>query len=309
MVREVYTRYAREVKFTPRGLTRCAVQDRMDLSMSISRTLSILTLCCATALLAQAQGKGKGKAKADPGPPKIQVLIITGINAHDWKGTTPVMRQTLEETGKFDVRVVEEFRGAGPETLAPYDVVLLNHAGRRVWGERTEKAFEDFVASGKGLVIYHFALSGFAGWTEFEKMSGANWRPNNGDHSPRHDWMVNLKDTEHPITKGMKSFMVEKEELYTALAWQPEGTYHVLATAWDDHSLYNGRSGHPIPGPGADSNIMWTTQYGQGKVFVTTLGHDAENVKSLYFKTTLSRGVEWAATGKVTQTIPPELAK
>jgi type 1 glutamine amidotransferase len=102
--------------------------------------------------------------------------------------------------------------------------------------------------------------------------------------------------------------MVEKEELYTALAWQPEGTYHVLATAWDDHSLYNGRSGHPIPGPGEDSNILWTTQYGQGKVFVTTLGHDAENVKSLYFKTTFSRGVEWAATGKVTQAIPPELA-
>ena len=54
---------------------------------------------------------------------------------------------------------------------------------------------------------------------------------------------------------------------------------------------------------------MWTTQYGQGKVFVTTLGHDAENVKNLYFKTTFSRGVEWAATGKVTQAIPPELAK
>jgi type 1 glutamine amidotransferase len=237
----------------------------------------------------------------------LQVLIVTGINAHDWKGTTPTLRQTLEETGKFDVRVVEEFRGATMQTLAPYDLVVLNHAGRRIWGEETEHAFEEFVRSGKGLVIYHFALAGFAGWTEFEKMSGANWRPNNGDHSAKHDWLVNIKDTEHPITKGLKPFMAQKEELYTALAWQPEGNYHVLATAWDDHSLYT-RAGHPIPGPGLDQNIMWTTQYGQGKVFITTLGHDAENVKSQYFKVTFARGAEWATTGKVTQPIPPEMA-
>jgi type 1 glutamine amidotransferase len=229
--------------------------------MFTARNLFTLTLCAAFVLLGQTPdaAKGKGKAKADPGPPKLQALIITGVNAHDWKGTTPTLRQILEDTGKFDVRVVEEFRGAGPETLAPYDLIVLNHAGRRIWGERTEKAFEDHIRSGKGLVLYHFALSGFAGWTEFEKMSGANWRPNNGDHSARHDWMVNLKDTEHPITKGLKSFMVYKEELYAALAWQPEGSYHVLATAYDDHSLYNGRSGHPIPGPGQDQNILWTT--------------------------------------------------
>ena len=30
--------------------------------------------------------------------------------------------------------------------------------------------------SGKGLVIYHFAMAAFDGWTEYEKMSGGNWR-------------------------------------------------------------------------------------------------------------------------------------
>jgi len=277
--------------------------------MAILRILLIFTLCGASALLAQP--KGKGKAKADPGPPKLKVLIITGINAHDWKGTTPTLRATLEETGKFDVRVMEEFRGAGPETLAPYDLVVINHSGGRIWGERGEKAIEDFVASGKGLVLYHFALSGFAGWTEFEKMSGANWRPEDGDHSPRHDWTVNIKDTEHPITKGMKDFPVKAEELYADLRWQPAGTYHVLATAYDDHALYNGRSGkgHVLEGPGQDENILWTTQYGKGRVFVTTLGHDAENVKADYFRVTFARGAEWAATGNVTQPIPAGLAK
>src|ERR1051326_5520553 len=62
-----------------------------------------------------------------PDPSKIQVLIITGQNVHDWRGTTPILKQILEDTKKFEVRVVEEFRGAGPETLANYDLVVVNY--------------------------------------------------------------------------------------------------------------------------------------------------------------------------------------
>ena len=66
-------------------------------------------------------------APAQAPPAKIQVLIVTGQNGHDWRATTPVLRSLLEATGKFEVRVTEEFRGAGPEMLAPYDVVILNY--------------------------------------------------------------------------------------------------------------------------------------------------------------------------------------
>src|ERR1039457_38183 len=60
-------------------------------------------------------------------PAKIQTLIITGQNGHDWRGTTPILRKLLEDTGRFEVRITEEFRGAGPETLAPYDLVIVNY--------------------------------------------------------------------------------------------------------------------------------------------------------------------------------------
>src|SRR5262252_7250885 len=126
-----------------------------------------------------------GLLSAQPSPPpdpsKIQVLIITGQNVHDWRGTTPLLKQILEDTKKFEVRVVEEFRGAGPETLANYDLVVVNYYNRGEkdrWGPRAEKALEDFVRSGKGLVVYHISLGAFDGWTEYEKMSGGNWRPN-----------------------------------------------------------------------------------------------------------------------------------
>ena len=209
------------------------------------------------------------------------------------------------------MRVNEEFRGAGPETLANYDLVVVNYYNRGDkdrWGDRANAALEAFVRSGKGLVLYHLALGAFDGWTEYEKMSGGNWRPNNGHHSARHDFTVDIKDTEHPITRGLKSFRVTTDELYANLRWQPEGSYHVLATAYDDHALYQGKARQPIPGAGIHQPMLWTTQYGSGRVFVTTLGHGPDEVRESGFGTTFARGAEWAATGKVTLPIPPALA-
>src|SRR5688572_22399243 len=96
-------------------------------------------------------------ASAQPSPPpdpnKVQVLILTGQNVHDWRGTTPLLKQTLEATGRFEVRVIEEVRGIGPETLAPYNVLVVNYYNRGAqdrWGERANAAVEEFVRNGKG---------------------------------------------------------------------------------------------------------------------------------------------------------------
>ena len=133
-----------------------------ELSMRAITTLLIL----AAGLFAQAPTQST---------PKIQTLIISGRNAHDWRTVDPLLRKALEDTGRFEVRVMEEFRGAGPETLAPYDLIVLNYSDWRKtglrFGDRADAALLDFVKSGKGLVLYHFSASAFDGWTEFEKLS------------------------------------------------------------------------------------------------------------------------------------------
>src|SRR5690606_33057797 len=57
---------------------------------------------CLTVLLAALPAPGQT-------PPKLQALIITGQNGHDWRAVTPVLRKALEDTGRFEVRVTEEF--------------------------------------------------------------------------------------------------------------------------------------------------------------------------------------------------------
>jgi uncharacterized protein len=270
-----------------------------------------LRVAAATLLCLVSTAAALAQPSPPPDPSKIQVLILTGQNVHDWRGTTPVLKQVLEATGRFEVRVNEEFRGAGPETLAPYDLVVVNYYNRGAqdrWGERANTALQDYVRAGKGLVLYHLSLGAFDGWTDYEKMSGGNWRPNNGHHSARHDFTVDIKDADHPVTRGLKAFPVKQDELYANLRWQPEGTYHVLATAYDDHALYNGRARQPTPGAGIHQPILWTTDYGKGRVFVTTLGHGPDEARGLGFGVTFARGAEWAATGKVTLPIPAEMA-
>jgi hypothetical protein len=54
--------------------------------------------------------------------------------------------------------------------------------------------------------------------------------------------------------------------------------------------------------------MLMAITYGKGRVFHTTLGHDVAAMSSVDFGVVLQRGTEWAATGKVTQKIPPALS-
>ena len=52
--------------------------------------------------------------------------------------------------------------------------------------------------------------------------------------------------------------------------------------------------------------MLMVLTYGKGRIFHTTLGHDDYSCESVGFIISLLRGVEWAATGKVTIPIPDD---
>lgn len=251
---------------------------------------SWLALVAAVAVVALcAVGSGQEQ-------PRIQVLILTGQNNHDWRATTPVLRDILQRCGRFEVRVNEEPRGCGPETFAPYDVLLTNYNGPR-WGERTEQALLDFVRAGKGFVVIHAADNAFGGWDEYDKLIGPAWRAGAG-HTAYHSFVVTIEDPEHPITKGMHDFQHAPDELYQRLTVHPEAQVHVLASAYA--SPDKGGTGKKEP-----QAVVLT--YGQGRCFQLVLGHSVESMKGVGFAALLQRGTEWAATGQVTLPAPTDL--
>ena len=114
--------------------------------------------------------------------PPHKALIVTGQNGHDWKGTTPVLKKLLEDTGLFTVDVAaspakgQDMSGFKPN-FAAYNLVVSNYQGD-AWPEETRKAFVESVQNGGGVVIYHFACAAFADWKEYNEIMGlGGWGP------------------------------------------------------------------------------------------------------------------------------------
>jgi uncharacterized protein len=266
---------------------------------------------------------------AVPVPPgnRERLLIISGENSyeHDWTGVNNLLRRQLLETGRFDVRVIEDFSSATADTLTPYDVVLINYLGRwnytdeheKRWGPVAEKALFDYVRNGGGAVIYHASFNmGSPSWPEFERLAGGTMRPFHGSRrSPPNAFMVHVVDRTHPVTRGMREyFWTLMDDMYTNMQWDKDARIHVLATAHDAAASYAPELAGPkyppdlyapeklaqMSGMNADHPQVWTVEYGSGRVFCISLGHGPDTLQYDGVRGLIARGAEWAATGEVT---------
>lgn len=276
------------------------------------------SLICALALVLTAIPVAAQSAETKS---KIKLLLIDGQNNHAWAKTTPLIKAALEESGLFAIDVattppkgqkLDEFK---PD-FSKYQVVVSNYNGDE-WPEATKKAFEAFVAGGGGFVPVHAANNAFANWAEYNKMIGVggwggrkalpmlrfrdgkvvvdNTPGGRGSHGKKHEFAVETRKADHPIVAGLPAkWMHTADELYGTLGGPAENVT-VLATAF---------SAKETGGTGENEPMLMTIDYGKGRVFHTTLGHDETSMKCVGFVVTLCRGTEWAATGKVTQKVP-----
>ncbi|MCX6873338.1 MAG: ThuA domain-containing protein [Verrucomicrobia bacterium] len=224
---------------------------------------------------------------AEP-PKKIKVLLVTGddVGAHPWYEVSQAIRETLLAASKFDVKVSEDpgiFESAG--TLKNYDVVFLHlyNATLPTLTDAAKQNLLDYVKGGKGLCISHLSSASFKEWSEFRKLCGRYWVMGQSGHGPRSVFKAQIADQEHPITKGLTDFETD-DELYGKL--QGDAPMHVLVSAASDWS----KTVEPL---------AFTLEYGQGRVFHETFGHDGKAIKTPNVSKLIQRGTEWAATGKV----------
>jgi type 1 glutamine amidotransferase len=239
-----------------------------------------------------------------------QVLIITGDHGHQWKQTTPFLKELLTKAGmKVDVTETPA-KDLTTANLAKYDVLFLNYKDTKNggpdtrWSDDNKKAFTEAVESGKGLVVYHHASSAFTGGSgfdaEFEKVIAGGWRKQ-GNHGKRHVFSVTIRNADHPITRGMPAeFQHANDELYQNSVMFPDSV--VLATAYSDKSIDPKNSGKMEP-------VVWVSKFGKGRVCENVLGHDVAAMKDTGFQTLMIRCVEWAARGDVHYPVPSELQK
>lgn len=226
---------------------------------------------------------------------KIQLLILSGSNNHEWQETTPLLKSIMEDSGRFTVKTTNS-----PDTLTyvylkDYDAIISNWNSwpdnDYVWPRETQEGLLRFLEEGGGLVFFHSSTSAFYKWPEFKKISTGAWVEKTW-HSRPGPVKVVIDDQEHPVTKGLSDFHIF-DELWIDAEQNKE--FLVLGSAINTEPSDDEHERQPA---------IFVSGYGSGRIFHTILGHDVRAMKYNGFQILMLRGTEWAATSEVTIKAP-----
>jgi uncharacterized protein len=202
---------------------------------------------------------------------KIKVLLLGG-RGHDWKGFHAVISKVLDKTGDFEVTLSEKLDDLKPENIKNYNVVLFYGSGGDFTNPQQEQGLAEFVKGGGGLAGVHA--------TDAFKKSDVYWRLFGGrftSHGGGKFWM-RIDDKQHPITAPMTDFEINDETYQNQ--YHPEFKLHSL--------------GH-MDRAKEQQSMIWAQDYGKGRVFNTTLGHDKRAFDNPQLQQLVVRGLYWAA--------------
>ena len=226
--------------------------------------------------------------------PKQQRMVLIFTHAAGFRhGSIPVganaVRFLGRETGAFDSLVSDDPAMFEPERLREFDaIVLVNTTGdwllpklekgqqltadakqeREATLQRRRQALLDFVSGGKGLAGFHAASDGHYSWKEFGQLIGGYF-----DGHPWHQKIgVSLTEPKHTLLSAFKGQGFEiTDEIYQFKDPYSRDRLRVLLTV-DNNSIDAGKGKRQD----RDYAIAWIQQYGQGRVFYSSLGHREE---------------------------------
>ena len=204
----------------------------------------------------------------------IQVAVITGSHPFE----VPEFTNFFKSLSGVDcyIQDLDNFGADMSGVRTDYDVVLFyNMHGQPPADQATRRSIERLGETGQGLFLLHHAILGFADWHIWSEIVGIQ---NRGfTYHPGEKVTVEIKDTEHPITKGLSSWTMLDETYRMADAG--EGSHILLGTS------------HPK----SLKTLAWTRQYRNSPVFCLASGHGKDTWADPNFRAVVERGIQWAA--------------
>ncbi len=211
------------------------------------------------------------------------VLIFRGgWSGHEPVPTSELVAAKLRELGHNPVLADSQECLLDPDLVRKYDLIVP------VWtmgdiSNEAEQALLNAVKSGVGVGGWHGGMGdAFRSHTDYQFMVGGQWVAHPGN---RIDYTVNIVAKDDPIVRGIADFPMHSEQYYM----HTDPGNRVLAT-----TVFSGEHAPWIAG--TVMPVVWTRQYGRGRVFYSSLGHDlADFQNSPQILEITLRGLLWAA--------------
>jgi hypothetical protein len=227
------------------------------------------------------------------------------------------VKTIFESGGLFQVDV-----GSGQAGLEKCKLVILD-PGAEALPISVLTALDKYLMGGGGMVALAGSGNSFPDSPEFglmlgvtaasnrDRSAGPLWFYQDGNIAfdgttavpagkaipPDKPFVVTIRNTEHPITKGLPLEWIHLPDALEGNLRGPAKNMTLLATAFSDASK---------GGTGRHEPQMVAVTYGKGRIFHSILGRSPEALECAGLQTLLQRGGEWAATGRVTQKIPTD---
>jgi len=212
---------------------------------------------------------------------KSVLMVWGGWEGHEPKQCVDVFAPYLQEQG-FEVRIENTLDVYLEEDyMKSVSLVVPVWTMGEIEGEQAQGLL-DAVRSGVGIAGWHGGMAdSFRNHTEYQFMGGGQWVAHPGGII---DYTVNIINPDDAITAGLEDFAIHSEQYYM----HADPGNEVLATTT--------LSGEHCPWiEGTVMPVVWKRQYGEGRVFYTSLGHVAADFQVPEARILVERGMLWAA--------------
>ena len=239
-------------------------------------SLAVIAMMCISCQVTAQESVLKGK--------KV-LFVYGGWDGHQPKECMEVLKPWLESQGATVILRNDLDAYADKQLMGTIDLVIQTWTMGSIKGEQ-ERGLLDAVRNGVGLAGWHGGLGdSFRNNTDYQFMVGGQWVAHPGG---KIDYDVIIKDKKDPVTKGLKKFHMKSEQYYMHV----DPGVKVLAT-----TIFNGTDDAPWI-KGVEMPVAWKKYYGKGRVFYSSLVHDATDFDVPEALEIMKRGIEWAALSK-----------
>lgn len=210
-----------------------------------------------------------------------QALIIHGgWSGHEPAATAGIVAAILADEG-FAVRSETDVELFGTLDLAAFDLIVPMVTQATI-SRPAVNALVAAVEGGVGLAGCHGGMGdSFRMEVAYQFMVGGQWVAHPGNII---DYEVNVTRPDDPVMAGIADFAYRSEQYYMHV--DPNNEVLATTTFSGDHAAWI--KGHTIP-------VVWKRQHGKGRVFYSSLGHQAWEFAVPQMRTILRRGMLWAA--------------